>query len=353
MGALSPNFNGSPQEFASAIAAGLTVDLDLDSVVITGQVAGTEPTTNIGLWFPPVSGSTTSPSGLIYAWNSGSAKYLPAPLVAGQLIGSTIYLTQLQSTSTADRIQKLPDKNGTIALLSDISTGTGTKTLSGGSVTVNWEDRKTAYITLTSNCTITLSGTPTDDQWQDFWIENNITAYTVTWPATVIWPAGTAPTQTTAGAGERRIDHIRLYHVGIGGTIFGEAVKQDYRITTAADAGKPTMDSVTRYGNAITLTMNEPIRGGTLASAGFEVRTPFGGTLQTVSSASASGSIVRIVMAATMPATSEYSLTYTGSDIVDLTGNGADPFAEVVVEYANVTGTEGGTGGTGGGHNEP
>lgn len=354
MGALPPSFQADPQSFANLIAAGLSVDLDLDSVVITGQVGGSEPTSNIGLWFPPVTGSTTSPSGIVYVWNSTSAKYLPAPLVAGQLVGNTVYLSQIQTTATADRIAKLPDKSGTIAFLDDISTGSGTKTYTGGAVTVNWEDRKDAYITLTSNCTITLSGTPTDTQWQDFWIENVATSFTVTFPATVKWSGGSAYTQTTAGAGERRIDHIRLHYIGgIGGIIFAEVCAQDYQITTASDAGKPTVSSLTRYGNTITVTMSEPIRGGTLNSAGFTVRTPTAGTSQTISAVTATGSVISIAMAATMPSTSVYTLQYSGTDVKDLTGNLADPFAETVVTYANVAGTIGGSGGVGGGHNEP
>lgn len=355
MGALPPNFSDTPQGLADLIAAGLTVDLDLDSSVITGQVGGTEPLSNIGLWFPPVTGSTTSPSGIAYAWNATSAKYLPAPLTAGQLVGTTIYLTQLQATSTANRIQKLPDKDGTIALLGDINTGSGTKTYTGGAVTVNWEDRKDAYINLTSNCIITLSGTPTDSQWQDFWIENNNShSYTVTFPAYILWSGGSAYTQTVSGgATQRRIDHIRVYQVGLGGNVFAEIVDQDYQIDSSSDASKPTLDTVTRYGNAMTLTFDMPILGGTLNSAGFTVRTPSGGTSQTISAVTATGAIVRIVMSATMPANADYTMQYSGSDIKNLNGVGADPIAETTVDYANVSGTIGGTGGTGGGHNEP
>lgn len=356
MGALPPSFQSTPQNLANVIAAGLTVDLDLDTVVITGQVGGTEPVANIGIWLPPVTGSTTAPSGIIYAWNSTSAKYLPAPLVAGQLIGSSVHITQIQTTATSDRIARLPDKDGTFAFLDDISTGTGTKTFTGGNVTVNWEDKETAYITLTSNCVITLAGTPVDEQWQDFWIENNNSGtYTVTFPATVYWSGGTAYTQTVSGgATERRIDHIRVHHVGgAGGVDYAEACAQDYRVASGSDASKPTKSTVTRYGNTVTLTMNEPIRGGTLNSAGFKVRTPLAGTLQTVSSVTASGSVVSIVMAASMPSATEYSFEYTGTDIKDLTGNAADPMTEAVVPYVNVAGTIGGTGGTGGGHNNP
>lgn len=354
MGALPPSFQSNPQALANLIAAGLTVDLDLDAVVLTGQVGGLEPVTNVGIWLPPVTGSTTAPSGIIYAWNSTSARYLPAPLVAGQLVASSVHITQIQTTATTDRIAKLPDKNGTFAFLDDISTGIGTKTLSGGSVSVNWEDQKAAYITLTSNATISLTGTPTDDQWQDLWIENVATSYTVTYAGTVIWSGGAAPTQTTASAGERRIDHIRLHHIGAGtGTIFGEVCAQDYQIATAADAGKPTKVTVTRYGNTVTLTMSELIQGGTLDASRFKVRTPLAGTLQTVSAVTAAGSIISIVMAAAMPSATEYSFEYSGTDIKDLTGNAADTMAEVIVPYVNVTGTVGGTGGTGGGHNDP
>lgn len=355
MGALPPNFLDNPQGLANAIAAGLTVDIDLDSAVITGQVGGTEPLTNIGLWFPPVTGSSTSPSGIVYAWNVTSAKYLPAPLVAGQLIGTHVYLTELQSTSTANRVQKLADKDGTVALLSDINTGTGVKTFTGGAVTVNWEDRKEAYINLTSNCVITLSGTPTDSQEQDFWIENNNShSYSVTFPAYVVWPSGTPFAQTASGgATERRIDHVKLYQVGLGGNVFGSVVDQIYEIDSSADVTKPTMDSVTRYGNTITLTMNMPILGGTLNSAGFTVRTPQAGTSQTISAVTATGSVVKIVMAATMPSTSVYTMQYSGSDIKNLNAVAADPIAETVVDYANVSGTVGGTGGIGGGFNSP
>lgn len=356
MGALPPSFNDTPQALANSIAAGLTVDLSLDSVVITGQVGGTEPVSNIGLWFPPVTGSSTSPSGVIYAWNATSAKYLPAPLVAGQLVGTTVFLSQIQSTATADRINKLPDKDGTIAFLDDISTGTGTKTFTGGAVTINWEDRKTAYITATGNVTIAMSGTPTDNQEQDFWIENNNShSYTVTFPTEALWAGGTPYTQTVSGgATQRRIDHIILHNIGAGtGLLFAEVVDQDYQIDSSGDPSAPTMDSVTRYGSTITLTMSEPILGGTLNSAGFTVRTPTAGTSQTISAVTATGSVVRIAMAASMPATSEYTLQYSGSDIKNLNGVAAAAISETEIPYVNVSGTIGGSGGISGGHNVP
>lgn len=358
------SFTGNLQAFANTIAAGLTCAVELDSKVLVGQLAGSEPVSDIGLWYPPITGSTTFPSGIAYAWSANDGKYLPVPLVAGQLrrvsgSADVVYLTQLQATCTANRKQYLQDKDGTVALTSDISTGIGIETLtSGATMTLDWTNNKEKFVTLGASTTVSLIGTPQESQWMDIWFENNITAYTVTWGNTILWPAATAPTMTTASAGQRRISHVRLYSLGKppGNTIYGEYTL-NYQAATAG-AATPTVTDVTVYGYNILLTFSEPIRGGALTASNFVAKLTVSGTptAQTIVSASASGSVATVQLS--NPATSAdiWTIAYTAGGstpylgyLVSLAGVPIATFGDTAAAYTN---TGSGTPGTGG-HLEP
>lgn len=331
------------QEYANALVARLTLSISSGSVIF-GQLGGTEPVS-------PLSGNGAYPglwiSGhVIYDWNSSNSKYLPIPVVAAQLISGTIFSTEIACGAfTASTIVTTPDKSGTMALLSDLTTFVGTQTPSGASITLDWSLKKPAYVLLGANTVIVNTG-GYDGQIQDLWVENNATAYTLTING-VIWPAATAPTVTTASAGQRRISHIRLYQVG--SNVFGESVL-NYQIATGTDATPPTPSTFTGYSTAITIAMSELIQGGSLSVGGFTVKK--NGTTQTVNTAVASGNIITLTLASAFSSGNTLTVQYTGSSIMDLSGNLAASFGPTAVTITTSSGGGGG-GGSGGGRNIP
>lgn len=55
-------------------------------------------------------------------------------------------------------------------------------------------------ITLTANCTLTFPTAAAGKTFSVFLVQDGTGSRTVTWPATVKWPAGTAPTLTTTAS---------------------------------------------------------------------------------------------------------------------------------------------------------
>ena len=79
----------------------------------------------------------------------------------------------------------------------------------GSAKTVDWSAGNTATITVDQSTTLTFSGAATG-QWCSLRIQWG-GAYTVTWPASVVWPDGTAPTFTRISD---RVDWVSFYFNG-------------------------------------------------------------------------------------------------------------------------------------------
>lgn len=67
---------------------------------------------------------------------------------------------------------------------------------SGAALTIDWNNSNTQYVTLDSNCVFTFSN-PIDGLRVVLLVKGG---FTVTWPASVEWPGGTAPTISDAGS---------------------------------------------------------------------------------------------------------------------------------------------------------
>jgi hypothetical protein len=81
---------------------------------------------------------------------------------------------------------------------------------SSTAVTIDLSTGAAQKLTLTGNTTITLTN-PVMGGTYVFKILTGAGSFTVTWPATVKWPAGTAPTITTTAS---RADLVSLYWDG-------------------------------------------------------------------------------------------------------------------------------------------
>lgn len=105
-----------------------------------------------------------------------------------------------------------------------IQTHVETQSATSGTYTVDWTKGHLTRITLDGNITFTFSN-PHDGQKHIIQIKQDATgAHTATWPATVRWPAGTAPTLTATSGG---IDYIDFMYDDTDGKYDGLANSLD------------------------------------------------------------------------------------------------------------------------------
>ena len=91
---------------------------------------------------------------------------------------------------------------------------------SGAADTIDWAaNGNKQKSTLTANCTFTFTAPTGPASLLLKLAQDGVGSRTVTWPATVHWPSGTAPTLTTTVS---RIDIITFYFDGT--TYFGSTI---------------------------------------------------------------------------------------------------------------------------------
>lgn len=95
------------------------------------------------------------------------------------------------------------------------------------SLDINWAGSQSFSKVLTANSTFTFSNTK-DGQTIEVRVTNTVSNYTVTWPSSIFWPAGTAPTQTTGA----KTDLYTFRRIGLD--VYGSVI-QNY-----APASTPT-----------------------------------------------------------------------------------------------------------------
>lgn len=92
-----------------------------------------------------------------------------------------------------------------------------------GALTINWNSGNTQSFTLTESVTLTLSN-PVDGGRYALVIASGAGSFTVTWPAAVLWSAGTAPVITATAA---KVDLITLIYNTTAAKYYG-AFSQNY-----------------------------------------------------------------------------------------------------------------------------
>lgn len=121
----------------------------------------------------------------------------------------------------------LPDTLLIRPVLKDYALEVNTNATSGAAATINLENGNVHDVTLTANCTFTFSNPPATGKAGAFTLilrQDGIGGRTVTWPASVRWAGGTAPT-LSSGASE--IDILSFFTVDAGTIWFGFSVGLD------------------------------------------------------------------------------------------------------------------------------
>jgi hypothetical protein len=95
--------------------------------------------------------------------------------------------------------------SNTISFASEYSNGN-----SGTALTVNWNNGNRQKVTMSGNCTFTFTAPTSGVANVLLELDQNGTGgYTATWPSTVFWPGGSAPTLSTAA---NAIDIITCFY---------------------------------------------------------------------------------------------------------------------------------------------
>ncbi len=124
---------------------------------------------------------------------------------AGAFAADNVFMYNVGIGTSAPR-QKL-EINNAAAFSSEYDNGN-----SGTSKTIDWNNGNKQKITLTGNCTLTFTAPAGGvGNYQLLVIEDGTGSRTLTWPGTVKWAGGVAPTLTLTAAG---VDIISLYYNG-------------------------------------------------------------------------------------------------------------------------------------------
>ena len=158
-----------------------------------------------------ISGNTFDGAGTNIKFENGTGNY-------SLIIGNTFDGTLNIAGSSTSGVVIVNNINATI---SDAGTSTkyglvasNTEYDNGNSAaadTVDWNNGLSQKSTLTDNCTFTFTAPKYVGNFTLKLIQDATGSRTVTWPATVKWPAGTAPTLTTAAGS---VDKITFYWDG-------------------------------------------------------------------------------------------------------------------------------------------
>jgi len=149
------------------------------------------------------------------AWTSLSYSSLPANVL--ELSGGTMAGT----LALADNLVTRP-------VLKDVGETASTNATSGAAATIDLENGNVHNVTLTANCTFTFSNPPasgTSGTFTLFLNQDATGSRTVTWPGSVKWAGGTAPTLTTTAS---RTDILVFTTIDAGTIWYGAVSGQDY-----------------------------------------------------------------------------------------------------------------------------
>ena len=182
------------------------------------------------------------------AWTSLSYSSLPSnvlPLSGGAMTGAITTNSTFDGRdvaadgATADAA--LPKAGGTMSgvlvmadqivqkpVLKDIGETTVANATSGSTDTIDLEDGNVHNVTLTANCTFTFSNPPasgTSGTFTLFLNQDGTGSRTATWPGSVKWAGGTAPTLTTTAS---RTDILVFTTIDAGTIWYGAVSGQDF-----------------------------------------------------------------------------------------------------------------------------
>lgn len=131
-------------------------------------------------------------SGTWKVWDDTAKAYVPSSPVVGSVI--------LAADPTANRLQTIQDKDGTIALLDDAYGIRETVILPDGAVGVDWDTGTTFLCEIRRKTYFHMQHSRSGMRVR-LWVINAGTNNTLLWDAAIKWPTGGAPSMPAAPAG--------------------------------------------------------------------------------------------------------------------------------------------------------
>lgn len=98
---------------------------------------------------------------------------------------------------------------------------------SSTAITIDWDDGNTQLVTMTGDCTFTLSNPKDGFRYLLVLEQDGSGNHTVTWPSSVKWQAGTAPTLSTAAGKVDIVTLVWVSAIGASGNYLA-AANTDY-----------------------------------------------------------------------------------------------------------------------------
>jgi hypothetical protein len=144
--------------------------------------------------------------------NVTTAKIAASAVTSAKVDTTVVTSTVLANVNFADFVLQRPE-------IKDYAESVSTNATSSTAATINLENGNVHDLTLTANCTLTFSNPPATGKAGSFTLilrQDATGSRTVTWPASVKWSGGTAPTLTTTASG---IDILTFTSVD-GGTVW-------------------------------------------------------------------------------------------------------------------------------------
>lgn len=203
--------------------------VNLTALNATNISSGTVPTARLG------SGTADNTTFLRgdQSWQtvSGSGDVVgPASSVDGEVAffdSTTGKLLKAGSTVATPQVARLgvgtaADGNSKLKIAGDYWSPTVAGGNSGTSKTLDWRDGNTQLLTMTGNCTLTLSN-PQDGGRYLLVLVQSSGSHTMTWPSSVKWSAGTAPTLSTAAGKADVVTLVWVAGIGASGNYIAAA----------------------------------------------------------------------------------------------------------------------------------
>ena len=233
------SFNGTADITVTA-AAGTLTGTTLNSTVVSSSLTsvGTLTAGAIGSGFTAIANSALANSSVTI---NGTAVSLGASgtvtAAAGTLTGTSLASNVLSSSLTSVGTLSALTMGGTVSMadnvisrprFTDYAETYTTPAISSGTLTLNIENGNVFRVSRNANITtLTISNPAATGNACSFTLifDANGTSYTITWPAAVKWPGGTAPTITTTNS---RSDMFVFYTNNAGTTWYAMTAAQNF-----------------------------------------------------------------------------------------------------------------------------
>jgi hypothetical protein len=239
-------FNGSADITISAVAAaGTLTGATLASNVLASSLTSVGTLSGLTVTAPitgSVTGNAATATALATSRNINGTAFngtadITVTAAAGTLTGATLASGVTASSLTSVGTLTALTMGGTLAAVDNLITRPRftdyaetytTPAISAGTLTLNIENGNVFRVSRNANIsTVTISNPAATGNACSFTLifDANGTSYTITWPAAVKWPGGTAPTITTTAS---RSDMFVFYTNNAGTTWYAMTAAQNF-----------------------------------------------------------------------------------------------------------------------------